>query len=61
MSTIARHLLPDTAEIVGGRLRVGGCDVHDLAAAHGTPLFSTTSRTCARDALRLCANSAPTR
>ena len=39
MSTIARHLLPDTAEIVGGRLRVGGCDVHDLAAAHGTPLF----------------------
>ena len=39
MSAVARHLLPDTAEVVGGRLRVGGCDVHDLATAHGTPLF----------------------
>jgi len=36
-----RHLLPDTAEIgPGGRLRVGGVDVVDLAAELGTPLFA---------------------
>ncbi len=39
MSAVARHLLPDTAEIVDGALRVGGCDVGALARAHGTPLF----------------------
>ena len=39
MSRVSRHLLPDTAEVVDGRLSVGGCDVHDLAATHGTPLF----------------------
>ena len=39
MSRVSRHLLPDTAEVVDGRLRIGGCDVHDLAATHGTPLF----------------------
>lgn len=34
------HLLPDTAEVdADGRLRVGGCDVADLAAEFGTPLF----------------------
>jgi diaminopimelate decarboxylase len=34
------HLLPDTAEVdAAGRLRVGGCDLLDLAEAHGTPLF----------------------
>jgi diaminopimelate decarboxylase len=33
-------LLPDTAEVsAGGRLSIGGCDVLDLAAEHGTPLF----------------------
>jgi len=39
VSTISRHLLPDTSEVKGGRLRIGGCDVHELAAQHGTPLF----------------------
>ena len=39
MSRVSRHLLPDTAEVVAGRLSIGGCDVHDLATTHGTPLF----------------------
>lgn len=40
MSAVARHLLPDTAEMgAGGRLLVGGVDVVDLAAEMGTPLF----------------------
>jgi diaminopimelate decarboxylase len=34
------HLLPDTAEVdPQGRLRVGGCDLLELAEEHGTPLF----------------------
>jgi len=33
------RLLPDSAEIVDGRLQVGGCDLLDLAAEFGTPLF----------------------
>ena len=33
------RLLPDSAEIVDGRLRVGGCDLLDLAVEFGTPLF----------------------
>ncbi|MGE3620761.1 MAG: diaminopimelate decarboxylase [Acidimicrobiia bacterium] len=33
-------LLPDTAEVgPSGGLRVGGCDLAELAEAHGTPLF----------------------
>ncbi|MFQ5555210.1 MAG: diaminopimelate decarboxylase [Acidimicrobiia bacterium] len=37
---IPRSLLPDTADVdSGGRLSIGGCDVLDLAAEHGTPLF----------------------
>ena len=33
-------LLPDTARVgADGRLSIGGCDVLELAAAHGTPLF----------------------
>ena len=32
-------LLPDTAEIVDGRLQVGGCDVIDVAERFGTPVF----------------------
>ena len=33
-------LLPDTAEVGdGGQLHIGGCDVEDLAAEFGTPLF----------------------
>jgi diaminopimelate decarboxylase len=32
-------LLPGTATVDGGRLRVGGCDLDALAAEHGTPLF----------------------
>lgn len=33
------RLLPDSAELVDGRLQIGGCDVIDLAAEFGTPLF----------------------
>ena len=37
---LPRRLLPDTAEIgEDGRLRIGGCDVLDLAERFGTPLF----------------------
>jgi diaminopimelate decarboxylase len=37
---LPRRLLPDTATVGDdGRLRIGGCDVLDLAAEHGTPLF----------------------
>jgi diaminopimelate decarboxylase len=32
------ELFPDTAEIVDGVLRVGGCSALDLAEEHGTPL-----------------------
>lgn len=39
MSRVSRHLLPDTATTVGGRLQIGGCDVHELAVKYGTPLF----------------------
>jgi len=39
VSTISRHLLPDTSVVKSGRLHIGGCDVHELAAQHGTPLF----------------------
>ena len=34
------HLLPDNATVdADGRLSVGGCDLVELAHAHGTPLF----------------------
>jgi diaminopimelate decarboxylase len=33
------RLLPDSAEIVDGRLQVGGCDLLELTAEFGTPLF----------------------
>src|SRR5688572_20421983 len=34
------HLLPDNATVDGdGRLSIGGCDLVDLAAEFGTPLF----------------------
>ncbi len=40
MSPIPRHLLPDTATVdERGALSIGGCDVADLAAEFGTPLF----------------------
>jgi diaminopimelate decarboxylase len=39
MSPVPHHLLPMTARVAGGRLAVGGCDVLDLAAQFGTPLF----------------------
>jgi diaminopimelate decarboxylase len=40
LGALPRHLLPRTAEIgPDGRLRVGGCDVLELVAEHGTPLF----------------------
>jgi diaminopimelate decarboxylase len=37
---LPRHLLPDSATVDGdGRLSIGGCDVIELAAEFGTPLF----------------------
>ena len=40
MTALPLHLLPDTAEVdEHGRLRIGGCDVAELAARFGTPLF----------------------
>ena len=39
MTPLPRHLLPLTADVTGGRLRVGGCDVIELADRYGTPLF----------------------
>ncbi len=40
VAPVGRHLLPDSAAIgAGGRLSVGGVDVCDLVAEHGTPLF----------------------
>ena len=39
MTPLPRHLLPLTAQVVDGRLLVGGCDVVALADQHGTPLF----------------------
>jgi diaminopimelate decarboxylase len=40
VTAIRRDLLPDTATVdAAGRLSVGGCDVLDLAAEFGTPLF----------------------
>jgi diaminopimelate decarboxylase len=37
---LPRNLLPDTAEIGGdGHLRIGGCDLLELAERFGTPLF----------------------
>jgi diaminopimelate decarboxylase len=40
MSILPWHLLPDSAEVSPeGALLVGGCDLDDLAAEFGTPLF----------------------
>ena len=40
MSVLPRALLPDSAEVAAdGRLSVGGCDLLEVAAEHGTPLF----------------------
>ena len=40
MSAITQKLLPLTSETdAGGRIKVGGCDLLDLAAEFGTPLF----------------------
>jgi diaminopimelate decarboxylase len=40
VAPIPRSLLPDTADTAAdGRLTIGGCDVLQLAAEHGTPLF----------------------
>ena len=38
-SPLPRHLLPDNHDVSQGRLRIGGCDLIELAEAHGTPLF----------------------
>ncbi len=39
MNSIPLSLLPDSAEIIDGRLFIGGVDVLGLAAKFGTPLF----------------------
>ncbi len=39
MRPLQQRLLPDNSEIVDGRLQIGGCDLIDLAAEFGTPLF----------------------
>lgn len=40
MSVLPPSLLPDTAEVdADGGLRIGGCDVAELAERYGTPLF----------------------
>ncbi len=39
MSALPWHLLPDNSAEVDGRLSVGGCEIVDLAAEFGTPLF----------------------
>jgi diaminopimelate decarboxylase len=40
VSRLPRELLPDTAEIADdGRLSIGGCDLLDVAAEFGTPVF----------------------
>jgi diaminopimelate decarboxylase len=36
---LPRQLLPDTAEVVDGRLSIGGCDLLELAEQFDTPLF----------------------
>ena len=38
-SPLPRHLLPDSHDVSQGRLIIGGCDLLELAEAHGTPLF----------------------
>ena len=40
MSVLPFHLLPDSSEVAAdGSLRIGGCDVAELAERFGTPLF----------------------
>ena len=39
MLPIARRLLPETHDVVDGRLQIGGCDAIELAEEYGTPLF----------------------
>jgi len=39
VSALELRLLPMTHDVVGGRLHIGGCDVVELAAEFGTPLF----------------------
>lgn len=52
---VDRSLLPRTARIADdGRLSIGGCDLLDLAATHGTPLFvydESHLRAACRDAV----------
>jgi diaminopimelate decarboxylase len=40
VTALPQHLLPLTSRLAGdGRLQIGGCDVLELAAEYGTPLF----------------------
>ena len=38
-AALPRQLLPDNHDVSHGRLRIGGCDLLELAEAYGTPLF----------------------
>src|SRR3954452_21420836 len=40
MATAVSALYPEAAEVVGGRLRIGGCDARELAREFGTPLYA---------------------
>ncbi len=58
-STLSRHLLPDNHEMSQGCLRIGGCDLVDLAHTYGTPLFVYDEqhlRNRCREALRVFGN-----
>lgn len=43
--SMLRDLLPDTAAITKGGLEIGGCNLEDLAAEFGTPLYVYDERT----------------
>src|SRR4051794_16187228 len=40
MATAVSSLYPEASEVVGGRLRIGGCDAIELAKEFGTPLYA---------------------
>jgi diaminopimelate decarboxylase len=50
---IESHIWPETAELIGGRLYVGGCDLTALAAEYGTPLY-LIDEVSIRGAMRAC-------
>lgn len=47
------ELLPDSATVASGRLHLAGCDVTELAALYGTPLYIYDERTVRSQAARV--------